>query len=699
MNLSFKHYYWRWIKNQLFLFVLMLAIMTIARLAFTFAFGDWAELQTQMGDLKAALLLGLRYDLMPLAYVNALPFILMNLSYLLPGKITIKATRLAVMSLLLLGYGAVTWLYICDYAFYSYFQDHLNILFFGFFEDDTIALLTSVWKNYNLPLWLSVIFFGHYVFFRLLKFLFSPFDFDLKTRKFDFRFIGCFLVGMVLIALCARGNFSRRPLSLEDAHISSNEFINELSLNGILTFNRAMKIRKTFGLNEVNYLKRYGFENWQAAFETAFDKKPLTENLIESLRVTTPVNPEVVKNPPHVVLIVMESFGTYWNNQHSDTFNILGSLEEHFKTGILFNNFLSAENGTIGSLVSVANAQVIRPGARFLSESDFMKTPLDIAGQLPYKKAGYDTHFLYGGKLGWRDLGKYLAVQGYDNLWGADEVKDAMPELNNIEARDLGNEWGIFDEYLYSFIEEQLRTATKPQFFMVLTTSNHPPFEFPSSYNTLPMEMSPEILKKVTVGKEIALKRFLGLQYANQKAGEFLSKIRSTALNDKVVVALTGDHSFWIAKGVGSDEEFKRFAVPFYLALPDRLQPKKINTNNFGSHEDIFPTLYNLTLSNQEYLKLGEDLINEEGMAQNSAGIIANQKGAYHHKAYWSWKTDAAMTLNETSENEELLKMKRKAESLIGLTDLYLKEEKSRKRSVSRSDRPAPASPSPQPPE
>lgn len=676
MNLSFKHYYWRWIKNQLFLFIIMLILMSLARLAFSFAFGEVSELKSHLPAFKHALWLGVRYDLMPLAYINILPFILIHLAYFIPGKLTIKSTRFFLILLLTLGYAALAWMYIFDYAFYSYFQDHLNILFFGFFEDDTVALLTSVWKNYNLPLWLTVFALAHYLGYRFIKFLFSPFNFDLKARKFDPRIVGSFLIGVVLLSLFARGNFTRLPLSLEDAHISSNEFINKLSLNGALTFNRAIKIRKTFGQKEVNYLHNYGFQTWQDAFTTAFDKAPKAETLTESLTVKSPVNLEAAKNPPHVVMVVMESFGSYWNAQHSAEFDILGSLEEHFQSGLLFNNFLSAENGTIGSIVSVADSQVIRPGARFLSESDFMKTPLKMAGHVPYKNAGYDTHFVYGGKAGWRDLGKYLATQGYANIWGADEIKDNMPELSNIDPKDLGNEWGIFDEYLYSFIEEQLRTASRPQFFLVLTTSNHPPFEFPSSYNTLPLKMDQQILDKITVGEEIAKKRFLGTQYANQKMGEFLSKIRTTALNDKVVVALTGDHSFWIAKGVGADQEFKRYAVPFYISLPERLMPKKVNTNNFGSHEDIFPTLYPLTLSEVEYVKMGEDLINEEGVAQNNSGIFASQKGAYHHGSYWSWSPDSAQTLVPATATPELELIKRKAESKIGLTDFYLKEEK-----------------------
>ena len=121
--------------------------------------------------------------------------------------------------------------------------------------------------------------------------------------------------------------------------------------------------------------------------------------------------------------------------------------------------------------------------------------------------------------------------------------------------------------------------------------------------------------------------------------------------------------------------------MPFFLSVPDRLNPKSYQKNNFGSHEDIFPTLYHLTLSNQEYLKLGDDLLSGSGNAQNSAGIFANEDGTYHHGSYWTWKSKDEMTLTLSDETPQLLLMRKKAESLIGLTDFYLKEEKARKSS------------------
>lgn len=688
MKLCFRHYYWRWFKNLVFLMGLFTILMTIARVSFAFYFGDLHLFNQSPGELRKAFWLGFRFDLMPLAYVNILPFILLNLAFLLPGKRVIRSTRFLIVLILCLGYYLIGWLYVFDYGFYSYFQEHLNILVFGFFEDDTQAILISIYKNYNLLLWIFVGFFLHYGLYRLIKFLFSPFDFDIKARPLTWQMPVTLLSGLALLGLMARGNYSRLPLSVEDAFISENEFINEIALNGALTLNRAIKIRKNYGKDQHNYLSEYGFQTWHDAFEAYQGKKNDNENIVKALTVKTKNNLILKENPPHVVLVVMESFGSYWNDHDFQNFQLLGELKNHFKQGYLFNNFLPSENGTNGSIVSIATSQVIRPGARYLSESNYMQTPLSSAGHLAFQANGYETHFVYGGKLGWRDLGKYLSIQNYDFLWGADEIKEVMPELNHFFPDDLGNEWGIFDEYLYGFIEEQLRTATKPQFFLVLTTSNHPPFEYPSSYRPLPLVLDENILSKITIDAQLAKKRFIGFQYANQKMGEFLTKIKESSLSNNTIVALTGDHSFWIAKGVGLEHEFKRYAVPFFLSIPERYRPAKFDPKKFGSHEDIFPTLINLSLSNHSYVKTGEDMFSDASFAQNSSGLVANDLGAFHHDRYWKWKDMDQQILEPVDMAPELVNLKRKGQGLIGLIDVFLKNEKQHTKHAVKNDRP-----------
>ncbi len=685
MHLSFRHFYWGWTKNLALLFTAVATAMTIVRIGFTFYFGESSDVLKHLSSFQGALFLGLRFDLMPLAYINVIPFLILNISYFIPGKFIIKLSRALIISVLVGGYTLLIWLYVCDLAFYSYYQDHMNILFFGLFEDDTYAVLMSVWKNYNVPVLLTIIMLVHYLWFRFVKLMFSPFEFDLKPRSFDWKFPVTFFIGLVLLVFFSRGTFNRLPLSIEDAYFSNNDFMNEVALNGPVSLNHAIKIRKTYGEGEFDFTSAMGFRTWEEAYVATYGVEPSSSSVYESLKRKTPINPEYDKNPKHVVMVVMESFGTFWNEENSADFQILGELKKHFDEGYLFNNFLPAENGTIGSIVSVATSQPIRPGARFLSESEFVSAHIRSSAHLPYKDKGYDTHFIYGGKLGWRELGKFLSAQKYDRLWGADEMKEAMPELNNIKARDLGNEWGIFDEYLFSFIEEQIRTATKPQFFLVLTTSNHPPFEYPTTYSPLPVALTPARMERITFNEELARKRFLALQYANQKLGEFLTRMKSGPLREKLVLGLTGDHSYWINKGVDNSQEFKRWAVPFFISVPESMK-KPVNLSHFGSHEDIFPTLYHLTLSNQEYLGLGEDIVSKSGTAQNSSGIYAGIEGAFHHGKYWKWKDSQSLLLEETPETPELLAMKNRAKGVIAVTDKYLKEEKASTQSAAGND-------------
>lgn len=682
MNLNFKNFYFRWIKNLFILFIISALIMTLARVGFTVVFGEHKALLENLAALRGAFILGFRYDLMPLAYINALPFLLLNLFYLIPGA-GYQFIRKFNILFLTVFYFILAWLYVFDYGFYSFFQDHLNILFFGLFEDDTVALVITIWKNYNVMLWAVFLFFVHYFSYRLIRFMFSAYEFDLKPKKFDIKMPVIFMLGIISLAFCARGNFSRLPLSIEDAHISKNDFINKISINGPVSLNRALKIRKTFGNSHFDYLKNSGFNSWEDAYRAGTKKKPKAD-LMSSLLHVTAENKKAEEIKPHVVLLVMESFGSYWNDQNSPTFNLLGELKTHFDEDILFKNFLPAENGTIGSVVSITTSQVIRPGARFLSESEFMNTFINSSGHLPYQEQGYDTHFVYGGKLGWRDLGKFLTAQKYGNLWGADEIKEAIPELNNLLGENLGNEWGIFDEYLYTFLEEKLKTATKPQMFVVLTTSNHPPFEVPKMYKSLPLELKNEVKEKVTVSADMAYLRFRGLQYSNHKAGEFISRIKKSALGNNTIVSITGDHSYWIAKGVGSDEEFRRYAVPFYIYAPESLRPSSFDKNNFGSHEDIFPTLYHLSLSNHQYVKLGENLFMEEGFALNNSGIIANKQGAYHHNKFWKWKSMKKQILEESPV--EIPGLLEHQQGMISITDLYLKSQKKSKPIVEDND-------------
>src|SRR5690606_1297503 len=139
-----------------------------------------------------------------------------------------------------------------------------------------------------------------------------------------------------------------------------------------------------------DYLTSLGFNSWEQAYEKAFGKKPRGE-FMDSLIHTTEVNQKIEDIKPHVILLVMESVGSYWNDKNSESFNLLGELKTNSDQSILFKKFLPAENGTIGSIASITTAQLVRPVARFLSESEFMNTYLRTSGHVAYNEQGYES--------------------------------------------------------------------------------------------------------------------------------------------------------------------------------------------------------------------------------------------------------------------------------------------------------------------
>lgn len=651
-------------------------MMMICRFVFIGLFTEIIVLKKNIGFTLQALFLGLRYDLIPLAYLLALPYLLVCSGFIFPREGWLRLIPRFNRVWMFFGFLTLLTIAVCDLGFYSHFQEHINVLFFGLWEDDTKALFTTIYKDYNVWLWVPVILFSLGSIWWLLGRVFKKERIDLfYSRPVRNEEIGLVtLSGMVLLVFFARGNFTRLPLSIEDAHISNIESINELSLNGVIALNRAMRIRRNFGREDVRHLLVQGYSTQSTAVSDIFQYRgetPKEEIELKDLLKKTPENTVAEALKPHVVVFLLESFGSYWW-PYEKQLPFLDAFREHTENDYLFLNFLSNENGTIGSTVALSSNLPLRPGARFLSEGEYMRTALASGAHIPFKKAGYTTRFLYGGKLGWRQLGSYLQTQGWDILEGADQLKSKLGLDNTFKPADLGNEWGLFDEHLFNYVAKELTEATTPQVFFVLTTSNHPPYETPTTFKPAGLDKIPvELQKMFSKSPEDSLRRFRTLQYANRQLGNFITNVKSTELKDKTVIAATGDHSFWIGRDEGQAGMARKYGVPFYLYLPSVLRPREWDKESWGSHIDIWPTIYHRTLSNAEYWAFGRDMFSQKGAALNTYGIVAGSEGAIINGTSFCWAEDKWLKPCEETSDLTLLKNYGRAE--IGLTDEFLR--------------------------
>jgi phosphoglycerol transferase MdoB-like AlkP superfamily enzyme len=670
------------LSRLLKMYFFFMIIMFLFRLIFTLYFSESSVYQEFMGDLVYAFYMGARYDTMVASYLLALPYVLFSVTAMMGSRMLMNFSIFLSSAFLYVMFLIVFFILVSDLGFYSFFQDHLNILFFGFMEDDTKAVLSSIWKNY--PLGYAIIGFFIYIYFQLYIFK-KTFKFlDQERSVFSggfFKVLFSFSFFLVLLAGGARGSFTTLVLSPKYADFSKNEFVNQVALNGVITFEKAIKLRKQRTSLNFNMADHMGYgKNIHQAFSDhlGFDTSPTSkEHLVTLLERKTGENPKLDEMKPHVVVLVMESFGTFWTRYNSAEFNFMGDLTRHFAEDYYFENFISSDNGTIGSLMAVATNIPNRPGARFLSESRYMQMPLRSGSHIPYKERGYETRFIYGGKLGWRGIGKYFKYQKFHQVEGESHIVDTLKLEGNV-----GTEWGAYDEYFFEYIYKKLETSKVPQFMLGLSTTNHPPFEVHPEFKAPPLTMPENLQKRVIREEELIYQRFKAYQYANFKLAEFIQRIKDSPLGKKTIIAVTGDHNFWGFINYTKEETYEKYKVPFYIYVPEELKPGIYDKQKFGSHEDIMPTLYNLSLSKTSYLAFGRDLFGYHPSYSLNGGIYAGSEGMFHNGKYYKWKKNSTM-INLDENIDPISDLTSYWKSTLTVADYFLRDTWSKRSQAS----------------
>lgn len=674
----------QWMIRWLLTCGALLVFFFLTRVTALLYYGSWSTIiQTQKWDLFRAFGMGVRFDGVALSYGLILPLLSYAIWIFFPSARAAQIMTWFGRFYFVVLIFVVMALTLGDLGYYSYFQDHFNVLVFGFFEDDTGALIRTMWKNYPvIPILLCTSLFIWFL-LRQAKKIFRVDNWDLSDRPIQFRSVALFVVCIPLLGLGARGSVGLFPLHEMDATISPDPFLNYLSYSGIHGLYRASKVKfqnqRVWNLNGVFY----GYNNWQDAAKDHFDLKDdqIPNDPLELIKQTTGKNHWAEKTKPHVVVIMMESWGGFWLRFHSPEFNLKGALEKHLQEDFIYTNFMPSMTATIGSLSALMVNSPHRPEGNFLTESRYMQVPFRFAPSFVYKKAGYKTRFIYGGGIGWRSVDRFARVQGYDTAEG-----DVMIE------RKLGrplekHDWGVFDEDLFEYLEITLKEATEPQFVFVLTTTNHPPYQLPTTYKPLPLNPPEDLQKQFISDASIVQGRFSAFQYSNQKLGEFMDRLKSGPLAKNTILGVTGDHSFLLINFKDSDL-LRKSQVPFYLYLPMEARKELTGKHRgktfydpsvFGSHIDIFPTLFEASLSNATHYSFGTSLFENEKphqayyynrLAINKEGaVVAGLTTDYYH---WDPPFEQLKAGPATPPLENLYK---KYKSLMGLMDYFYEFE------------------------
>lgn len=662
--------YLQQIKALIKVLAFYLSIMTIFRLVFFFVFKDPSINSELSVYIAKSFILGFRFDLAVSSYMLILPLLLFSLAYVFCNakiwKFIIHFNKylLVVLSIV------VFTLQLFNLNFYSYFQEHFNVLIYAFIEDDTVALIKTIWKN-DPVIKASV---GLMCFYYLIYYVHTRWLSGSKIReKFSHPLNQTITVlsFIILLFLGARGslNFDMRPLNRFHTDISPNHFLNKMSYHAIYALKEAVMQRSRTYSSNFDLVKNYGYRGKESLIVKDFFQKNLNldSNFLENLKFVTPKNQEAETRPPNVVYIVMESMGGFWLKFNGQAYPIWGDMQKHIKEDYLFNNFLPSGNGTFPSvtysLMGIPELPGPNPSEKYLTIDHLMAAPR------VFNENQYNTQYIYGGGLGWRNLTPFLQQIKFKEIHGAGSIKSHFKTKNLAE-----HDWGLHDEHMFDFIFDQLQKGeSRPQFIYALSTTNHPPFDVPKSYKTIDFKYPEELRKRLTVSSGTLNKRLNAFKYSMDSLAHFVSKIKAdNNLSENTIIAVTGDHSFYDSVQFKPEEIIDWRGVPLYLYLPKRFK-QEIDTNKFASHDSILPTLYDLSLSSAEYYSMGVSLVRDDrkSFAINSRNIV-DENGAIIDEKFYKRNKEHELVLANDAEVDSLSYLKKIRNSYMALSGLYL---------------------------
>lgn len=637
---------------------------------------------TTAADLPAAFLLGARFDLTVACYVFAIPLLAWTIDRWVDLIPPLRPARESVARLvkpllapsLIVLFAIVTFVSLVDVGYYAFYQDRLNVLVFGFIEDDTWALVKTMWKNYpvvGMTVGLTAIFAAQgWLIARETK---RPSPPVRRRALAALLATGIFLVD----GLGARGSLGLFPLSEIDTHVSSDDFVNLLSYNPVHAFSRAVQNKIASHSRWNGALADLGYgEDARRAWADCYGAD-VPDDPRALLKRRGPPNPWAAKTKPHVVLVVMESMGAYWFRYDREPFDLVGGLKPILAREPHIFTFLSATGATVGSLSSLMAGVPHRPSSDFLTEGNYLSTPVRTAPARVFKQAGYEARFVYAGNPGWRDIGKYARTQGFDTIEGNVEIEKALGRP--LEHHD----WGIYDADVFEHVTKRLETATRPQFVLIMTTANHPPYQLPEGAKEPKLEAPDELSKRFLGDPAVARRRLVTFRYSNDRLADFLNGLDRDGLGEKTVVGITGDHGFWIVP-FSDAEALGRASVPFILKLPAAIR-KPFPPGTYGGHADVWPTLYHLALDRAAYESAAVDLMDPKAprYATNAGFLVLGAAGgAFVRKdaaasASYAWDGEALRPVATTASHEAMILRYR---CLMGLLDDFFRLERSESR-------------------
>ncbi len=604
--MSFLTRFFDGVQRDLRIFFFLLILLEIYRAAFIWLMSDYMDAGTTPEQIRTALWAGLRLSLKTAGFVTAISFVFVTVLGLNPRF------RLALGIFASLIFST---LYMARFPYFRTFNSTYGMEILNGLQDDWWAILVMAVQEYGL-LWrlplallLTILCIATISRLLLLKTLPLP-----KIRgKFDMVLFMVLLIvpiGFFCVFVRFGGSLSyANGINWENSAVTSDRFLNECILDDGQALYRTYSMAKYMtdgsvsGVDEKNIAEAVAF----ISARKNIDSKNLADYLE---RTATGAR---IDKPRHIFIILGETFmqwpmlGKYSNLHVADGIKSVAAEKNSYYS----RNFMPNSDFTSGSICGVVTG-LPDVGVHVNYQPRTYDEPYISAMAPIFHELGYRVDFWYGGAPSWDNISQAVTAQGFDNFYG-------YPDLHAPKQ----TVWGAKDEFLFAALESHL-AAEPPTVHLIMTTSNHPPYNLNLAQEGCDAEkLLFEVKRLPNVPDAETLATELGhYWYMDKVVTNFIRAVEKKFPDSLFVV--TGDHAVRCDPNT-HPTIFEHQSVPFVLhgaGIDKNILPPDV----VGEHISIVPTLVELIApENFKYHSIAPSLFESDGVAFNSAAFLTEK--------------------------------------------------------------------------
>ena len=369
----------------------------------------------------------------------------------------------------------------------------------------------------------------------------------------------------------------------------------------------------------------------------------------------------IQEEKPNIVIIMVEGLGGEFvgKNDYSGFTPFLDSL---ISKSLYWENFVSNAGRTFGGVPSLLGS--LPYGEKGFMDLNPLPSHFSLISIL--KANGYTTTFYAGHQTSFDRLINFLEYNEIDQVINENNFG---PGYVKTQADSKEFSWGYPDSEIFKKTLSELDGKKMPRLDIVMTLTNHEPFEFPSKSNYLAKVdslLNSKQIFKVEKQEIMAYKDvFASLLYTDKSLENFMQEYAKRPEYNNTIFIITGDHRLI---PIVQKDKLCRFHVPLIIYSPMLKEPEKFKS--ISSHWDVTPSLLSFLMNNYKFNKMKETSWMSQGLdtAKQFRNIhkipLMRYKGAINDYIYNDYfyadgelyKIDESFGTNKVKE-PELLKI------------------------------------------